>query len=466
MSLILSFDEIVSACQGELKTQIDEALPELQQVAIDTRTISKPALFVALKGERANGHDYLEQAREQGAVVALVEDFQPVQMTQIKVDDCQKALVAIAKATRAAFQGKVSAITGSSGKTSTKEALVALLKPHYWVSFTQGNQNNELGVPLTLVNLDANAEQLVLEMGARKPGDIKALMEIASPDVAMITNIGVAHIEIFGSQEQIFEAKSEIYQGLDNGGVAIINRDDPFFEQLEKKSAHVKKSLSFSIEDALADVYASDVVLAPESTKFCLHYQDVSVDCSINQSGKHALINVLAASACALVLGVQSLDELIKGMSDLSTISGRNQVLNGNWGGSLIDDSYNANPLSTKAAIDLLALYDQRKILVLGDMGELGNQSTEMHQEVLQYACDQHIDEVLVSGFRMQQAAKQFERIRAFDSLDHLLVGLKMLLKKDDVVLLKGSRSEKLEQLIPPLTNESENSDKETAKCS
>ncbi len=172
------------------------------------------------------------------------------------------------------------------------------------------------------------------------------------------------------------------------------------------------------------------------------------------------MINTLCASACALALGVDGLDQLIKGMSYLSTISGRNQVLEGNWGGSLVDDSYNANPISMKAAIDLLGLYDQRKILVLGDMGELGSQSEEMHHEVLQYACDQHIDEVLVSGFRMQRAAKRFDQIKAFESLDQLLAALKILLKKDDVVLLKGSRSEKLEQLIPPLT------EKEFGSCS
>lgn len=460
MSLILSLNDIQAVTNGELQEVEGDTLPEISQVVIDTRKIAAPALFVALKGERVDGHDYLHEAKKQGAVVALVENFQSAEITQLKVNDCHNALVQIAKASRAAFKGKVSAITGSSGKTSTKEALVALLKPHYRVSFTEGNQNNELGLPLTLANLDRNAEQLVLEMGARKPQDIEKLVEIASPDLSVVTNIGIAHIEIFGSQENILETKSEIYQGLGMLGIAIINRDDQFFDQLVQKSAHVNKTLSFSLSNTSADVYASDVILGSSSTEFTLHYNDQLVTCSISQSGKHALINTLCASACALALGVDGLDQLVKGMSYLSTISGRNQVLEGNWGGSLVDDSYNANPISMKAAIDLLALYDQRKILVLGDMGELGSQSEKMHHEVLQYACDQHIDEVLVSGFRMQQAAKRFDQIKAFESLDQLLAALKILLKKDDVVLLKGSRSEKLEQLIPPLT------EKEFVSCS
>lgn len=442
-----SLSQLAQWCGGNLLG--NDAV--VNSVSIDSRKIDENALFIALKGEQVDGHDFVSKAQQAGAVAALVSKPQEVALSQIVVADTEKALADIAAAYRQQYQGKVLAITGSSGKTTTRNMLSAILREKGLVSETLGNFNNDLGLPLSILNADLRADFWVLEMGAAQIGDISRLMCIAQPEVAAITQVGVAHIGRFGSQQAIAQAKGEIFQ-LGGKGLAVVNLDDTNVVAEAKKIT--ANSLSFSLNNESADVWASDVQLAASSSQFVLYYGNERIDVKLPIAGQHNIANALCASACALAAGANLLN-CKNGLAKCSIEQGRLAVGQASTGACVIDDSYNANPQSVTAAINVLALYSQNKILVLGDMGELGENSGLYHQQMGEYAKQKQIDELLTVGSQSQLAQQAFGvKAKHFNDKQELLAYLLNSTDSDDVILVKGSRSAGMEQIVEGLKQE------------
>ncbi len=419
----------------------------IRSVAIDSRRSDVDSLFVAINGENVDGHNYLDQALGLGASGALVERYCDSQLPQVKVKNCVKALADIAKVYRGEFGGLIISITGSCGKTSTKEMLVSILSQYAKVSATKGNQNNEIGVPLTVFSIEDDSEFAVVEMGAAQRGDIAYLMDIAQPDISVITNVRSAHIGRFGSGEIIAETKAEIYAHLKESGKAVVNIDEQYSENW-RELLQKNKFLTYSVEDTSADVYSSDIAASSTSNMFTVNYRGDSMEVNMQVPGMHNIANALCAASCAIAAGAE-LETVVSGLEAFTPVVSRLQKLDGLWGGTLIDDTYNANPASVKAAIDVLAKYPGRRFLVLGDMAELGETSHNSHAEVGAYARNNAIDALLTCGSDSSIASDVFgESSRHFTDKKSLTDYLLEELKSDDVVLIKGSRSAALEEVV------------------
>ncbi|NRB39807.1 MAG: UDP-N-acetylmuramoyl-tripeptide--D-alanyl-D-alanine ligase, partial [Pseudomonadales bacterium] len=359
--LDMTVDVLNAYVNGQLvvdDSSLDKML--ISTAVIDSRVVQKDSLFIAFKGDSVDGHAYINAAAENGACIALVEDvIENAAIAQIKVSSCKKAMADLAIACRDKYQGKVIGITGSCGKTSTKEMLACILKLSASVSVTSGNQNNELGVPLTLFNIDKDSDYAVIEMGAAEKGDISYLMAMVKPDVVVVTNIRPAHIGRFGSEETIAETKSEIYRDLQLHTTAVINLDEKYSRQWIAEIEVLNKSqvLSFSMDHLQAELTITDLILSLGQSEFTLHYQlnDQSLNQKIrlNVAGEHNVANALAAASCALAVGI-SLADIAEGLANYHGVKSRMQLQNAVWGGLIIDDSYNANPASVAAAIDVL----------------------------------------------------------------------------------------------------------------
>ena len=444
MNLMLS--EVNSHVKGQLRG--DDA--KVTSMVIDSRKVVEHALFVALKGEHVDGHDYLDSALEKGASGALVEKYCESQIPQVKVDNCSEAMAALARACRDEYKGKVFGITGSCGKTTSKEMLVSILSVDSKVSYTQGNLNNELGVPLTVCDIDDKSAFAVVEMGAAQMGDIAYLMSIADPDVSVITNVREAHVGRFGSEKNISIGKAEIYSHLSAQRSAAVNVDEIYangwLDMLKDQSV-----LTYSIEGKAADLQALNIQPAPDRTDFELSYDGQFHAVSLAVPGVHNVANALCATACALLVGVK-ISNIVRGLEKFSSFSSRLEKLEGFWGGVLVDDTYNANPAAMKAAIDVLARYPGRKFLVVGDMAELGDDSLAMHAEIGQYASQQNIDQFYCVGTDIRAAAKAFGGdARVFESKADLVKAISEHLSQTDTVLVKGSRSAALEDVVRSL---------------
>ena len=451
--LNLRLSAIAALCQGQLQG----AEQTIHRIVIDSRAVVVGDLFVALAGEHSDGHDYVAAALANGALAAIVERPMDIAISQIIVADAVKALAVIASAQRAHYQGTVIAITGSSGKTSTRHMLSQILAQAGSVSATQGNFNNDLGLPLTIFNADLNADYWALEMGAAQAGDIARLMHIAKPTISVITNVGSAHIGRFGSVDSIANAKAEIYRYLDNTATAVINLDDAFASRWQE--AFKGKKLSYSLSEKNADVYASALALTAQGSCFILHYQGQSSSVQLAIAGQHAIQNAVCAASCALAAGV-SLHCICQALADVHTVAGRLEEKQGINGARLIDDSYNANPSSVKAAIDVLAMQSGRRILVLGDMAELGAQVSDYHAEVGRYAKEKAIDYVLTCGTASEQACQAFGRNgQHFKQQTALIDYLQSIVQTNDVLLIKGSRSSAMDVVVEQLEK------KATASC-
>lgn len=426
-------------------------------VSIDSRQVRPGALFVALAGSRVNGHEFLAQARERGAVAAMVEERVDDPLPQLLVHDTQLGLGQLAALAREAYTGPMVAITGSSGKTSVKEILAAILREIGPVLATEGNLNNELGVPLTLLELTGEHRFAVIEMGAAQIGDIAYSMNIARPDVGVLTNAGTAHVGRFGSPENIAQAKSEIYSGLGPSGQAVINLDSPWFEQWYQLLGK-RKALSFSLTNPTADVRAESVELDERGCPgFVLTTPKGAITVQLNLLGMHSVANALAAAGAALALGVE-LEYIRRGLARLQPVKGRACSLAGKAGAVVIDDSYNANPGSVKAAIDLLAELPGRRVLVLGDMGELGAWEEQSHREVGAYARERGLDSLYAVGRLSALAVEQFgPEARLFASKAELTAALLQELAPDVRVLVKGSRSAGMEEVVAGLVEQTNN---------
>ncbi|AKH68891.1 UDP-N-acetylmuramoyl-tripeptide--D-alanyl-D-alanine ligase [Spongiibacter sp. IMCC21906] len=418
-------------------------------VCTDSRKLKTGDLFVALRGEHFDGNGFVAQAAQQGAVAAIVNEHND-SLPCVMVEDSYQALGLVARENRRRYSGPLLAITGSSGKTSTKEILASILKQCGKVYFTQGNFNNEVGVPLSLLDINSEHQYAVIEMGAAKKDDIRYLCDFAEPNVAILTNAQAAHLQGFKSLQGVAETKGEIFQSLSHDGVAVINADDGYCSLWQKMAAEAKQLL-FGLEATNADVWAKDIDLsAPESSRFTLVSPQGEVAIELPLPGKHMIANALAASAAALAVGA-SLAQVAAGLLAVKSTSGRlnRQSVNGV---TIIDDSYNANPGSVKAAIDVLAAYPQRRVLVLGTMAELGDGACQSHVDVAAYAKRQGLDAVFFSGDWAEKMADAFgASAKSFSDRDALTIALEQFIESGDTVLIKGSRSAGMDHVVAAL---------------
>lgn len=427
-------------------------------VSTDTRTVAPGQLFVALRGERFDGHDFLEQAVAAGAGALLVTDGAriPAGASALVVADTRLALGRLAAAWRAGFEIPVIAVTGSNGKTTTKEMIAAILRRQYGdtVLATRGNLNNDIGLPLTLLGLAAGQRAAVIEMGMNQPGEIAYLTQIGAPTVAVVTNAQRAHLAGMGDMNQIAREKGSIFAGLGAGGVAVVNADDAY-AGLWRRMAGRHPLLTFGIERA-ADVRA--VVRQQGLTTLLSLWTPVGqAELKLAVPGRHNARNALAAAAACLAAGIP-LAAVVAGLEGFAGLKGRLQRRQGRAGAVVLDDTYNANPDSVRAGIDVLAATIGRKVLVLGDMGEIGEASGQYHDEIGGYAKSQGVDRLLAFGDASQQAVRNFgEGARHFCDIEKLIAAVNKQLDPETTVLVKGSRFMKMERVADAIVGEEEN---------
>ncbi|BBH47929.1 UDP-N-acetylmuramoyl-tripeptide--D-alanyl-D-alanine ligase [Pseudomonas sp. KU43P] len=420
-------------------------------VSIDSRSVGAGQLFVALAGPRFDGHDYLADVKAKGAVAALVErEVAGVDLPQLLVADSRLALGQLGALNRAAFDKPVVAITGSSGKTTVKEMLASILRTRGLVHATRGNLNNDLGAPLTLLEISPEHSAAVIELGASRIGEIRYTVKLTRPQVVIINNAGTAHVGEFGGPEKIVEAKGEILEGLGEGGTAILNLDDKAFA-IWKARAGAHKVISFARENVRADFHATDIDRdARGCPSFKLHGAGASVSVQLNVLGEHNVSNALAAAAAAHAVGL-SLSGIAAGLEAVQPVKGRTVAQIAPNGVRVIDDSYNANPTSMCAAIDILAGFSGRTVLVLGDIGELGQWAEEGHRQVGDYARGR-VDAVYATGTNMIHAVTAFGADgRHFATQAELIEAVRAESASDTTILIKGSRSAAMENVVAAL---------------
>lgn len=426
---------------------------EFYSVSTDTRSLSKGDLYIALQGERFDGHDYLSKAEASGAVAAVIHKDVETHLPCLKVEDTRKALGKLAAAWRQQFKGKVVAITGSNGKTTVKEMTASVLSMQGKVVATKGNFNNDIGLPLTLLGM-AEEDFAVIEMGANHHGEIAYLTGLTNPDVALITNAGPAHLEGFGSIEGVATAKGEIYQGLNGNGVAIVNKDDDYSEYWQTLS-NGNDLITFSMKDKSADVYA-DILSAGESTEMKVTIRDDEgverqSDISLQVPGKHNVMNALAAISVALVFNV-SLEKITQALNEFRSVKGRLNVRSLSERLKVIDDTYNANPASLSAGIDVLTSLPGQHWLVLGDMGELGGNVDEIHREAGLKAKMAGVDQLLAMGDASRSTVSAFgDGAKFFENRDELVGYIKSHQVDELNILVKGSRFMQMEKIVESL---------------
>lgn len=430
-------------------------------VSTDSRSVKAGELFVALTGDRFDGHDFLAQVQEKGAVAALVSRrVDSVSLPQLVVENTRLGLGRLAAGWRAEFKGMVVGLTGSSGKTTVKEMIAAILSQAGPVLATQGNLNNDIGVPLTLFRLRPGVHRsAVIEMGANHVGEIAYLTSLARPDIALVNNVGTAHIGEFGGVENIARGKGEIWQGLAQNGVAVINADDAF--------ANYWRGLVKGHRVVTFGVHQADVSMTTEKgwliengrvqNRFVIKSPQGEIEVALHLAGHHNVLNALAAAASALAAGA-TLAQVKAGLESVQPIKGRMQPQLSRWQQLVIDDTYNANPSSAVAAIDVLVQAAKQTVFVLGDMGELGDESPQLHYRVGEHARQCGVTRFYATGTYSKEA------IRAFAGegfwFETQLALIEALVKdlaqtgSEVAVLVKGSRSARMENVVAALVKE------------
>lgn len=461
----MCLSQLAVATNGQLKGKdID-----FDSVAIDTRTINKGDLFIALKGDRFDGHQFIDQAISKGCSSLVVTNdsvFEDqIDKKRIKADisclyveDSLRALGECARINRENFSGAVVGLTGSTGKTSTKNMLESIFLEKGATCATQGNFNNEVGVPLTLLGINEQHKYAVVEMGARKIGDIEYLANLVQADVAILLNAGNAHIEIFGSQENIVRAKGEIFTELKEGASAVVNFDD-LAKEAWLSTLIDKRVLTFSVSNQDADVFASEIMCTESACNFVLNHNGSQEPVSLPVPGRHSIANSLAAAAAAILLDFD-MTTIASGLKKLNSASGRLMSIACSERLVVIDDSYNANPASMKAAVDVLSLRAGFKVAVLAEMAELGDFSKKFHLDLAQYVAESNIDRVyLIGRFADEMALIIGDKAIAMNTKSEIL---ESLANQDHVfdlsenynelvttsVLVKGSRSTAMDELV------------------
>jgi UDP-N-acetylmuramoyl-tripeptide--D-alanyl-D-alanine ligase len=424
----------------------------LTAVSTDTRGVAAGQLFIALRGARFDAHDFLDQAVASGAAALLVADESklPAGVSALVVDDTLLALGRLAAAWRAQFSLPLIAVTGSNGKTTTKEMIAAILKAQFGdaVLATRGNFNNDIGLPITLLGLNATHRAAVIEMGMNHPGEIAYLAPIGAPTVALVTNAQRAHLEGMGDLDEVAREKGSVFVGMPANGVAVINADDRYAPTWrEMAGAHAV--CTFGI-DHVADV-SGKVRQHGLETALQLSAPEGEAEIRLSIPGRHNARNAVAAAAACLAAGLP-LAAVVAGLESFAGVKGRLQRRAGIKGAEILDDTYNANPDSVRAGIDVLAATIGRKLLVLGDMGEIGDASGQYHDEIGGYAKSQGIDRLYALGDAAQQAVRNFgEGAKHFCNVEKLIAAVDKELGPETTVLIKGSRFMKMERVADAL---------------
>ena len=459
----LSLKNIINFSKAQLLQGSSDR--EITEIVIDSREVKKDYLFIAIIGEKQDGHQFLKQAAKNGAAAVIVDreikgDFvEKHELAVLKVDDTTRALQDIAHNYRKSFENlKVIAVTGSAGKTTTKDLIYSLLSEKYSCLKTSGNFNNHIGLPLTLLRLTGKEDFAVVEMGMSALGEIDLLAKIAVPDIGVITNVAAAHLKQLGSMENIARAKKELIDNLTKADTAILNYDNLYTKKMIKNTEAEVISFGFE-EGADAEVERYNFDQQRERLKFKLNYQDKEYNFDFNKAGKHNIYNALVAVIIALKYGLNC-SEIQQGLLSVEFSSLRMDFMQLNNGARIINDSYNANPLAVKAALDVLAeTKGARKIAVLASMLELGDQSLRKHREVGAYAADKGLDFLITIGREAAEIAAGAEakmdsdQILALENNKECINFLTSEIKEEDLILIKGSRANKLEEIAAELKN-------------
>lgn len=428
----------------------------IKRVNTDSRAIKAGDLFVALKGERFDAHDFIADVAKAGAAAAVVSKKQNVDIAQIVVDDTLQALGVIARMNRRNFRGRLVALTGSAGKTTTKDMIASVLAQAGSVLATSGNLNNEIGVPQTVLSIAPAHDYAVIEMGAGKRGDIAYLMQFVEPDVALLTNAAAAHIKGFGSEKAVAETKGEIFSTAPVAATTVINLDSPY-AGLWQTMIGSHRQIGFSLDSTRTDnpqavVRAADIESKAWGSRFSLQVNNETQTIELAVPGAHNIANALAAASVAHALGL-SLEAIKIGLEQFSGSRARLQRKTGISGCTLIDDTYNANPSSMASAIAVLASQNAPRVLVMGDMAELGELSDDEHGRLLALAEASTIETIYLHGEQFARAAKAARRARHFADRAEIAAELVPQITGAHTVLVKGSRSMRMEVVIDALVD-------------
>ncbi len=419
-------------------------------VSINSRDTIPSNLFFAIKGTRFDGHDYVKEAADKGAIAAVVERFNPkLSILQLVVSDTLKALGDLASAWRAKFKVPVIGITGSVGKTTVKEMIGSILSQLGTCLTSQGNMNNEIGLPLTLFSIEKDTDFVVVEMGAAKKGDIDYLAKIAKPNIGVITCCAPAHLEKLESLENIAITKGALVNNLPSDGVAILNREDKFFDYWKRINSS-SNLISFGND---GDCFSSQELIQANSSSFQVNCQSFTGKVKIEQLGKHNIKNALAAAAASLAIGID-FDTIANGLMKTPKIFGRLFWVKGERI-NILDDSYNANPKALSAAIDVLCYEKGERWIVLGDMLELGLNAQELHDQSIIRMNKAGIDRLFTIGSFSAKSSQHFERTSEnFTDVNSLILRLRELICASEYkvsVLIKGSRALNLDMVAEAL---------------
>ena len=449
----MTLTAIAKACRGQLFSQDICKELEIAGVVVDSRYVEKDYLFIATKGERVDGHDFIEDVFDKGAM-AVVCEKKPINPKgpYILVESSFVALVDIAKMYRMQLDVKVVGITGSVGKTSTKEFISSVLAQKYKVLKTEGNFNNEVGMPLTILKIREEHQVAVLEMGISDFGEMHRLSEIAKPDICVLTNIGQCHLEKLKSRQGILKAKTEIFDFMNSQGRVCLNGDDDMLASIGEVNG--SKPIRFGM-DVSNDVFATNVKTKGLFGSTCdIHIKDNVFNVHIHLPGEHMVQNALAGAAVATLFNMTG-EEIAKGIEKVQPLSGRNNIIqHEKW--TIIDDCYNANPVSMKAALDLLSIADTTKIAILGDMFELGSRSKELHKEVGAYAAAGSVDVLVCVGklaWNIYDGALGSFKGKSlyFETREELIEALPIIIKEKATILVKASHGMGFEHVVKAL---------------
>ncbi len=452
----MTLEQIAAACNGRLTGTYD---PDkvVSGVTLDSRKVEKEYLFIATVGARSDGHSFIAEVFDKGAMAVVCEKLPAcADGPCIQVENSFEALKSIARWYRSQLAVKVVGITGSVGKTSTKEFISSVLSQKYQVLKTEGNFNNEIGLPLTILQIRDYHEVAVLEMGINNFGEMHRLSELARPDICVLTNIGVCHLENLGSREGILKAKSEIFDFMNENGYVCVNGDDDMLITLKDVKGRIPTRFGLGTAN---DVYAADIAAKGLFGSVCtIHHNNGSFTADIPLPGSHMVLNALAATAVGALLNMKD-NEIAAGIAQVKPVNGRSNILRTDrW--TLIDDCYNANPVSMKAALDLLHMADTRRVAILGDMGELGENEKALHGEVGSYAAASELDLLICVGtlsktmYECAMRCLQDNRISSklqilyYETKEELMKALPAIVRNGDTILIKASHFMGFETIV------------------
>ncbi|MGN0453392.1 MAG: UDP-N-acetylmuramoyl-tripeptide--D-alanyl-D-alanine ligase [Ruminococcus sp.] len=432
--------QALEACKGKYFGEADRLDREISSIVTDSRKVKKDALFAAIVGERVDGHSFIHRCIESGALCSLCEKTPADNSPHILVENTKSALIEIAKAYRNEFSIPFIGITGSVGKTTTKEMIWSVLSQKYSVMKTQGNFNNDLGVPLTLFSLEEHHEIAVVEMGISDFGEMTVLASMVRPDISVITNIGSCHLEKLIDLDGVRRAKTEMFDYLSNDGFALLWGDDEKLGEIREVKG--KASVTFGI-NMKNDYCAKDITpVGTEKTEFTVCYNGGEFPATVYALGRHMVNNALAATAVGKHFGLTD-EEIAQGIASYKTVGSRANIVKTEHL-TIIDDCYNANPVSMKASIETLASFEGRRVAVVGDMKELGKDEAELHKEIGRFAVEKKLDLIIAVGelsLNIYKEARPFIDCEWFETVEEAKLYLHEMLTIGDTVLVKASHS-------------------------